>query len=120
MKKKYNNIESYSLNENTRTHDLIEILSSCTPDISIPNASIDPNEVITIATLERSPNIATIDNRTCSNLPCDCPSQPYSLTSLQQNYLDLCAQSFDVKEFLFREVCFLKNKVDSYEQQMET
>ena len=36
-KKKYNNIESYSLNENAQTYDLIEILPSCTPDIPIPN-----------------------------------------------------------------------------------
>ena len=113
VKKIYNNIESYSLNENAQTHDLIEILPSCTPDIPIPNASIDPNEVVINATLEGSPNISTIDTPTCSNLPYNCPSQPYSLTSLKQNYLDLCAQSVDVKEFLFREICFLKNKVDS-------
>ena len=119
MKKKYNNIESYSLNENAQTHDLIEILPSCTPDIPIPNASIDPNEVVINATLEGSPNISTIDTPTCSNLPYNCPSQPYSLTSLKQNYLDLCAQSVDVKEFLFREICFLKNKVKSYEQKMD-
>ena len=31
----------------------------------------------------------------------------------------MCAQSVDVKEFSFRETCFLKNKVNSYEQQME-
>ena len=31
----------------------------------------------------------------------------------------MCAQSVDVKEFSFREICFLKNKVNSYEQQME-
>ena len=29
------------------------------------------------------------------------------------------AQSIDVKEFLFREICFLKNKVTSYKQQMD-
>ena len=39
--------------------------------------------------------------------------------SLKQNYLDLCAQSVDVKEFSFREISFLKNKVTSYEQQMD-
>ena len=33
VKKKYNNIESYSLNENTQTLDLI--LLSCTPDIPV-------------------------------------------------------------------------------------
>ena len=47
-KKIYSIIESYSLNENTQTLDLIEILSSCAPDIPIPNASIDPNEVVII------------------------------------------------------------------------
>ena len=83
MKKKYNNVEPYSLNENARTHDLIEILPSCTPDIPIPNAPIDPNEVVINATLEGSPNISTIDTLTCRNLPYDCPSQPYSLTSLK-------------------------------------
>ena len=31
----------------------------------------------------------------------------------------MCAQSVDVKEFSVRETCFLKNKVNSYEQQME-
>ena len=103
VKKKYNNIESCSLYENTQTRDLTEILSSCTPDIQIPDASIDPNEVLINATPEGSPNIPTIDTPTCSNLPYNCPSQPYSLTSLKQNYLDLCAQSVDVKEFLFRE-----------------
>ena len=41
VKKKYNNILSCSLNGNEQTHDLIEILPSCTPDIPIPNASID-------------------------------------------------------------------------------
>ena len=119
MKKKYNNIESYSLNENAQTHDLIEILPSCTPDIPIPNASIDPNEVVINATLEDSPSISTIDTSTCSNLHYHCPSQPYSLTSLKQNYIDLCAQSVYVKEFLFREIYFLKNKVTSYEHQMD-
>ena len=119
MKKKYSNIESYSLNENAQTHDLIEILPSCTPDIPIPNVSIDPNEVVINATLEGSPNISTIDTPTCSNLPYNCPSQPYSLTSLKQNYLDLCAQSVEVKEFLFREIFFLKNRVNSYQQQID-
>ena len=119
VKKKYNNIESYSLYENTQTRDLTEILSSCTPDIQIPDASIDPNEVVINATPEGSPNIPTIDTPTCSNLPYNCPSQPYSLTSLKQNYLDLCAQSVDVKEFLFREICFLKNKLNLYEQKMD-
>ena len=85
----------------------------------MPNASIDPNEVEINATLEDSPNISTIDTPTCSNLSYDCPSQPYSLTSLKQNYTDLCAQSVDVNEFLFTEICFLKNKVASYEQQMD-
>ena len=66
-----------------------------------------------------SPNISTIDTPTCSILPYDCPSQPYSLISLKQNYIDLCAQSVNVKEFLFREICLLKNKVTSYEQQMD-
>ena len=47
-KKIYSIIESYSLNENTQTLDLIEILSSCALDIPIPNASIDPNEVVII------------------------------------------------------------------------
>ena len=119
VKKKYNNIESYSLYENTQTRDLTEILSSCTPDIQIPDASIDPNEVVINATPEGSPNIPTIDTPTCSNLPYNCPSQPNSLTSLKQNYLDLCAQSVDVKEFLFREICFLKNKLNLYEQKMD-
>ena len=31
----------------------------------------------------------------------------------------MCAQSVDVKEFLFREICFLKNKVNLYEQKMD-
>ena len=110
MKRKYNNIESYSLNENAQTHDLIEILPSCTPDIPIPNASIDPNEVVINATLEGSPNISTIDTPTCSNLPYNCPSQPYSLTSLKQNYLDLCAQSVDVKEFFIQGNLLLKKQ----------
>ena len=88
MKKKYNSIESCSLNENTQTQDLIEILPSCTPDISIPNASIDPNEVEINATLEGSPSISSIDTPTCSDLLYECPSQPYSLTSLKQNYLE--------------------------------
>ena len=38
VKKKYNNIESYSLNENAQTLGLIEILPGCTPDIPITNA----------------------------------------------------------------------------------
>ena len=38
VKKKYNNIKSFSLNENGQTFDLIEILPSCNPDIHIPNA----------------------------------------------------------------------------------
>ena len=97
VKKIYNNIESYSLNENAQTHDLIEILPSCTPDIPIPNASIDPKEVVINATLEGSPNTSTIDTPTCSNLPYDFPSQSYLLTALKQNYLDLCEQSVDVK-----------------------
>ena len=74
MKKNRNNIESYSFNENAKTLDLVEILPSSTPDISIPNASIDPNEVEINPTLEDSPNISTIDTPTCSNLPYDCPS----------------------------------------------
>ena len=119
MKKRYNNIESYSLYENAQTRDLTEILPSCTPDIPILDASIDPNEVVINATLEGSPNISTIDTPSCSNLPYNCPSQPYSLMSLKQNYLDLCAQSVDVKEFLFREICFLKSKVNLYEQKMD-
>ena len=55
MKKKYNIIESYSLNENAQTHDLIETLPSCTPDNLIPNASIDPSEVVINATLCAQP-----------------------------------------------------------------
>ena len=103
-KKKYHNMESYSLNGNVQTLNLIEIPPSCAPDIPIPNASIDPNEVVINATLEDSPNISTIDTPTCSNLPCDCPSQRYSLTSLKENYIDLCVQSVNVKEFLCREI----------------
>lgn len=38
VKKKYNDIKSFSLNENGQTFDLIEILPSCNPDIHIPNA----------------------------------------------------------------------------------
>ena len=71
------------------------------------------------ATLEDLLSISTIDNPACSNLPYDCPSQPYSLTSIKQNYVDLCAQSVDVKEFLFRKMYSLINKVTSYEQQMD-
>ena len=89
---------------------LIEILPSCTPDIPIPNASTDPNELEIKATLEDPPSISTIDTPTYSNLPHHCPSQPHSLTSLKQNYIDFCEQSVDVKEFLFREICSLKNK----------
>ena len=85
----------------------------------IPNASIDQNQVVINATLEGSPNMSTIDSPTCSILPYDCLSQTYSLTSLKQNYLDLCTQSVEVKEFLFREIFFLKNKVNSYEQQID-
>ena len=96
--KKYNNTESYCLNDNAQTLDWIEIPPSCTP------TSIDPN------TLQDSPNISTIGTPTCSNLPSDCPSQLYSLTSLKQNYIDLFAQSVDVKEFLFRELCSWKSK----------
>ena len=40
---------------------LIEILPSCTPDIPIPNASTDPNELEIKATLEDPPSISTID-----------------------------------------------------------
>ena len=119
VKKKYNNIESYSLYENAQTHDLTEILPSCTPDIPIPDASIHPNEAVINTTLEGSPNMSTIDTPACSNLPYNCPSQPYSLTSLKQNYLDLCAQSVDIKEFLYSEMCFLKNKVNLHEQKMD-
>ena len=64
VKKKYNNIDSYSLNENAQTDDSIEVPPSCTPDIPIPNVSIDPNEVVINATLEGSPNISTIDTPT--------------------------------------------------------
>ena len=83
VKKKYNDIESYSLNKNAQTHDLIEILHSCTPDIPIPNASIYPIEVVINATLEGSPNISAIGTPTCSNLLYDCPNQPYSLASFK-------------------------------------
>ena len=119
VKKKYTNIESFSLNENAQTLDLIKILPSFTSDIPIPNASFDTSEVEINATLEDSPNVSTIDTPTCSNLTHDCPSQPYSLTSLKQNYIDFCAHSMEVKEFLFREICFLKSKITSYEQQMD-
>ena len=83
VKKKYNNKESYSLYENAQTYDLTEILPSCTPDIPIPDASVDPNEAVINATLQGLPNISTIDTPTYSNLPYNCPSQPYSLTSLK-------------------------------------
>ena len=63
VKKKYNNIESYSLYENAHTHDLTEIFPSCTLDIPIPDASIDRNEVVINATLEGSANISTIDTQ---------------------------------------------------------
>ena len=74
VKKKYNNRESYSLYKNAQTHDLTEIRLSCTPDMPIPEASIDPNEAVINETLEGSPNISTIDIPTCSNLPYNCPS----------------------------------------------
>ena len=64
MKRKYSNIESYLLNDNAQTNDLIEILPSCTPDIPIPNVSIDPNEVVINANVAGSPNISTIDTPT--------------------------------------------------------
>ena len=67
------------------------------PDIPIPNDSIDPNEVEFKVALEDSPSISTIDTPTCSNLLHYCPSQPYSLKSFKQNYIDLCAQSVDIK-----------------------
>ena len=68
VKKKYNNIKSHSLNENAQTLDLIEIISSSTPDIPIPNTSKDSNEVEINAALKDSPNISTINFPTCSNL----------------------------------------------------
>ena len=43
---------------------IVMSFSSCTPDIQIPDASIDPNEVVINATLEGSPNISTIDTPT--------------------------------------------------------
>ena len=113
VKKIYSNLEWHSLNENAQTHEWIEILRSCTPDIPIPNASIVLNEVVINAT------ISTIDTPTCSNIPYDFPRQSNLLISLKQNYTDLCAQSVDVKEFLFRKLCFWKNKVTSYKQQMD-
>ena len=61
---------------NVQTLNLVEILPSCTPDIPVPNASVDTNEVEINATLEDSPNASTIDTPTCSNLPYDCSSQP--------------------------------------------
>ena len=59
--KKKNNLKSYSLNENARTLDLIEILSRFTPDIAIHNVSIDTNELEINVTLDDSLSIFTID-----------------------------------------------------------
>ena len=47
-------------------------------------------------------------------------SKPTLFTdSIKQNYKDLCAQFVDVKEFLFRKICSLRNKVTSYKQQID-
>ena len=54
VKIRFNNMQPYSLNENSQTHDLFEKISSCTPDIPTLNASIDANEVVINATLEYS------------------------------------------------------------------
>ena len=78
IKKKYNSIESYSINENAQTLDLIEIFSSCTPDKPILNTSNDTNEVEINTTLEYSLNISTIDTPTCRNLPYDCQKVVYN------------------------------------------
>lgn len=64
--KKKNNLKSYSLNENARTLDLIEILSRFTPDIAIHNVSIDTNELEINATLDDSLSIFTIDRLNCN------------------------------------------------------
>ena len=55
----------------------------------IPNASIGPNEVE--SNPRRFTSISTIDTPTRSNLPHGCPSQPLSVPSLKQNYIDLCS-----------------------------
>ena len=94
----------------------MEILSSWTREIPIPNASTDTNEVEIHTTLNDSRIISNIDTSNYSNQLYECPSQPYSLTSLKQNYIDVRAQSVNVEEFLFREICSLKNKVTFYEQ----
>ena len=62
----------------------------------------------TKAPIEDWPSISTIDTPTCSNLPKERPSRPYSLTSLKQNHIDLCAHSVNVKEFSFRKIYSLK------------
>ena len=94
----------------------MEILSSWTPEIPIPNASTDTNEVEIHTTLNDSRIISNIDTSNYSNQLYECPNQPYSLTSLKQNYIDVRAQSANVEEFLFREICSLKNKVTFCEQ----
>ena len=68
IKIKYNNIESFSLNEDAEALDLIEILPSCTPYIPILNTPIDTNEVENNTSLEDPPKISAIGNPTCSNL----------------------------------------------------
>ena len=66
VKKKYNNLKSYSLNENAQTTDLIEILPRITPDIAIHNVSIDTNELEINGTLDDSLSIFTIDRLNCN------------------------------------------------------
>ena len=39
-------MESFSSNKNTQTLDLIEILPSYTPDMPIPNASINDGDIM--------------------------------------------------------------------------
>ena len=66
VKKKHNNLKPYSLNENAQKLDLIEILPSFNPDIAIPNASIDTNELEINATLDDSLSIFTTDRLNCN------------------------------------------------------
>ena len=68
IKIKYNNIESFSLNEDAEALDLIEIHPSCTPDKPILNTPTDTNEVENNTSLEDPPKISAIGNPTCSNL----------------------------------------------------
>ena len=72
VKKIYNNRESYSLNENDKHLIWFKYFQG----VSKPNALTDTNE--------DSSSIFTINIPNYNNLSFGCPSQPYSLTSLNK------------------------------------